>query len=93
MRAMLTNLLGSKPSRLSPSELRLLKQAERALLDDDDKLPSSPCISVCRMSENTGLCEGCFRTIQEITGWGHRSCEEKRKVWRMIAQRLQARTL
>jgi predicted Fe-S protein YdhL (DUF1289 family) len=93
MRAMLTNFLGSKPQRLSSSELRLLKQAESVLLEDDDKLPSSPCISVCRMSENTGLCEGCFRTIEEITGWGHRSGEEKRAVWRMITQRLQARTL
>ncbi len=29
----------------------------------------SPCISVCRMSESTGLCEGCLRTIDEIAAW------------------------
>ena len=26
----------------------------------------SPCISVCRMDERTGWCEGCLRTLAEI---------------------------
>jgi predicted Fe-S protein YdhL (DUF1289 family) len=30
----------------------------------------SPCISVCRMDAATGLCEGCFRTLDEIAAWG-----------------------
>ncbi|HEU4708879.1 MAG TPA: DUF1289 domain-containing protein [Methylophilaceae bacterium] len=29
----------------------------------------SPCIGVCTMSEATGLCLGCFRTIEEIREW------------------------
>lgn len=29
----------------------------------------SPCISVCRMNADTGLCEGCLRTLQEIAAW------------------------
>ena len=89
---MLTSLFESSLPPLSPTESRLLRQAERVLLEGDDKLPASPCISVCRMSDVTGLCEGCFRTINEINGWGHRSSEEKRKVWRLIAQRLHGRT-
>lgn len=92
MRAMLTNLFTPSQPRRTPAELRLLKQAERVLLSDDDVQPSSPCISVCRMSEKTGLCEGCFRTLDEITGWGHRPPEAKRDVWRLIAQRLHVRT-
>ena len=87
MRAMLKTLFSPKP-RLTPVELRLLKQAERVLQSDDDVLPSSPCISVCRMTEATGVCEGCFRNLDEITGWGHRAPEAKRDVWRLIAQRL-----
>ena len=30
---------------------------------------ASPCISVCRMDERTGLCSGCLRTIDEIATW------------------------
>jgi len=29
----------------------------------------SPCISVCTINEDTGLCVGCFRTIEEIEQW------------------------
>lgn len=89
---MLKTLFGPSPSELSPVALRLLKQAERVLQSDDDEPISSPCISVCRMSEKTGLCEGCFRTLDEITGWGHRASKDKRDVWQLIAQRVQARS-
>jgi predicted Fe-S protein YdhL (DUF1289 family) len=30
---------------------------------------TSPCIDVCRMNPSTALCDGCFRTIDEIAGW------------------------
>ena len=89
---MLKTLFSPSPPQLSAVELRLLKQAERVLQSKDDEFPSSPCISVCRMTEKTGLCEGCFRTLDEITGWSHRAPEAKKEVWRLIAQRLQART-
>lgn len=29
----------------------------------------SPCINICKMDAQTGLCLGCFRTIEEITVW------------------------
>jgi predicted Fe-S protein YdhL (DUF1289 family) len=88
MRAMQSTSFVTTPQQLSPAQLRLLKQAERVLQSDQDTLPSSPCVSVCRMSEKTGLCEGCFRTIDEITGWGHRASLAKREVWRLITQRI-----
>jgi len=28
----------------------------------------SPCIGVCRLTDN-GLCEGCLRTVDEISAW------------------------
>jgi hypothetical protein len=88
---MLNTLWGLGLRRLSASELRLQKQAERVLQAEQDVVPSSPCISVCRMSQTTGLCEGCFRTLDEITNWGRRSADAKRDVWQLIAQRLRAR--
>ena len=48
---------------------------------------ASPCNSVCRMDERTGLCEGCLRTIDEIVAWAVMDDDEKRAVWDALAQR------
>lgn len=89
MRAMLSTLFNPAQPRLSPAQLRLLKQAERVLQSEDDVIPASPCISVCRMSEDTKLCEGCYRTLDEITGWSRCASQGKRDVWRLVVQRVQ----
>jgi predicted Fe-S protein YdhL (DUF1289 family) len=47
----------------------------------------SPCTSVCRMDPQSGLCEGCLRTIDEIVQWATASEEQKRSVWRAIVRR------
>jgi len=54
-----------------------------------DNIPS-PCISVCRMSELTGLCEGCYRTLDEIRDWSSADDSAKRAIWQRIEQRLAA---
>jgi predicted Fe-S protein YdhL (DUF1289 family) len=41
---------------------------------------ASPCISVCRMMPQSGLCAGCFRTLDEIAAWGGLDPEAKRTV-------------
>ncbi|HEY8608563.1 MAG TPA: DUF1289 domain-containing protein [Noviherbaspirillum sp.] len=58
-------------------------------LRDPGPVPS-PCISICRMQPQTGLCEGCLRTIDEIVAWGGASEETKRAVWTEIHRRRQA---
>ena len=50
---------------------------------------ASPCISVCRMDAATGWCVGCFRTLDEIAGWGLASDDEKRAVWNELVERAQ----
>ena len=47
----------------------------------------SPCINVCRMVPETGLCEGCLRTIDEIVAWGRADDDFKRAVWAEIRRR------
>ncbi len=47
----------------------------------------SPCISVCRMDPDSGLCEGCLRTLDEIAAWGLWPEAEKLAAWRRIEQR------
>jgi predicted Fe-S protein YdhL (DUF1289 family) len=48
---------------------------------------ASPCISVCRMDAATGWCEGCYRTLDEIAGWGMMADDDKRAVWRELVRR------
>ncbi|WP_232834610.1 YbaK/EbsC family protein [Rhodoferax ferrireducens] len=68
--------------------------AARALLAraTAENVPS-PCISVCRMNELTGLCEGCYRTLDEIRLWSSADDPAKRAMWTQIEQRLAAKAL
>ncbi len=47
----------------------------------------SPCNDVCRIDAETGWCEGCMRTIDEITAWGNLDDEGKRAVWKRLPVR------
>ncbi|MCB1901077.1 DUF1289 domain-containing protein [Cognatazoarcus halotolerans] len=47
----------------------------------------SPCINICRMDRRTGLCEGCFRTIEEITVWSRADDALKREILARVARR------
>ena len=48
----------------------------------------SPCVSVCRMGTGSGLCEGCFRTIDEIREWSRIGDIEKKALWNTLTTRL-----
>jgi len=50
----------------------------------------SPCISVCRMNQQSWLCEGCYRSIEEIRQWGSASDADKKVIWQRIEQRFSA---
>ncbi|WP_374247382.1 DUF1289 domain-containing protein [Zoogloea sp.] len=53
----------------------------------------SPCTSVCRMNPATGYCEGCFRTIPEITDWSRADDARKRAILAEVAGRRAAADL
>lgn len=40
----------------------------------------TPCVDVCSIDEETGLCVGCYRTIGEIAAWARMSSMERRQV-------------
>ncbi|MDE2417925.1 MAG: DUF1289 domain-containing protein [Burkholderiales bacterium] len=49
----------------------------------------SPCISVCKMTADGTVCQGCLRSIDEIRDWSARTDQEKKTVWARIEARLQ----
>jgi predicted Fe-S protein YdhL (DUF1289 family) len=54
-------------------------------------LIASPCNKVCVMNEATGLCRGCYRTLDEIARWGEMSDGEREAVLeRLSARRAQS---
>lgn len=70
----------------SAAELLLEKAAA---VDASPRVPS-PCLSICRMDATRELCEGCFRTLEEIAGWGMASEHAKRAVWKLLVERARA---
>ena len=52
----------------------------------------SPCLSVCQMNANSQLCEGCFRTRDEIAGWSSADNAVRQAIWQRIEQRIEQRT-
>lgn len=47
----------------------------------------SPCVSLCRIDAASGLCEGCWRSLDEIAAWSRMSDADKRQVWQTLALR------
>ena len=67
--------------------LKMLATRAGSIHATPENVPS-PCMNVCRMDTGSGLCEGCFRTIEEIREWGRSDDAAKRVMWDDIAQRL-----
>lgn len=55
-------------------------------MNDTAAVPS-PCVNICRMEPASGLCAGCWRTIDEIAAWSKMDDDAKRQVWQAIALR------
>lgn len=47
----------------------------------------SPCVGICAMSEETGYCLGCYRTIDEIRNWWDMSNAERQETVSACEQR------
>ena len=47
----------------------------------------SPCINVCRIDPVNGLCQGCYRSLDEIAAWSRISGEAQRTILAAVAQR------
>jgi predicted Fe-S protein YdhL (DUF1289 family) len=50
----------------------------------------SPCIRICSIEHDTGLCTGCGRTLAEIAGWIGMGVAERRAIMATLPARLAA---
>jgi predicted Fe-S protein YdhL (DUF1289 family) len=48
---------------------------------------ASPCVNVCRMDPELGVCAGCLRTLDEIARWSIMRDEERARVVSAVAAR------
>lgn len=58
------------------------------MTDPDIKPIPSPCINICTLDAD-GLCQGCYRTVEEITLWSRLDPAGQRAV--LEASRARAR--
>jgi predicted Fe-S protein YdhL (DUF1289 family) len=47
----------------------------------------TPCINVCVIEAGTGLCAGCWRSLDEIARWATMTNEERRRIMAALADR------
>ena len=45
-------------------------------------MSDSPCIDICQMDSESGLCVGCGRTIEEIANWSSYTNEKKKRYFK-----------
>jgi predicted Fe-S protein YdhL (DUF1289 family) len=48
---------------------------------------ASPCTKRCVIDAKSGYCQGCFRTLDEIAGWGQASVNDRRQILSALEER------
>lgn len=50
----------------------------------------TPCINICKL-DNSGLCNGCFRTVEEITNWTKYTDAKRLEIIKILEERKNGR--
>ena len=50
----------------------------------------SPCVKICTLDTQAGLCRGCGRTLAEIAGWVRMTGAERKRIMAELPARLTA---
>jgi predicted Fe-S protein YdhL (DUF1289 family) len=48
---------------------------------------ATPCVLVCTLDDESGLCLGCFRSLEEIAGWRRFSDARRAALMAALPQR------
>ena len=63
------------------------RRRRRTELPADAPEVASPCISVCEMDDASGLCTGCYRTLEEIATWGRLPNQQRWEIVQSLRDR------
>ncbi len=58
-----------------------------SLVREEPAPVAPPCVSICIIDAPTGLCAGCYRTLDEIAGWVDFSGGERQALLSILAER------
>lgn len=83
---MFKKLFGRREAASPPPPRPLINLEDARARHIDPEVPS-PCISVCQMDPTTGLCSGCYRTVEEIAAWGQAGEAQRLAIWERIEAR------
>ncbi len=53
----------------------------------DTGMVLSPCTKVCKIDNVTKLCQGCWRSLDEIAIWSRATDEQKLVIWTKLEAR------
>jgi predicted Fe-S protein YdhL (DUF1289 family) len=62
-----------------------IKRKVRRIMKPGDDESDSPCIGVCTTLYDE-ICQGCGRTLSEVSNWVFLSDEEKASVWKRVRE-------
>ena len=48
---------------------------------------ASPCVKVCVVDGESGLCLGCYRRLSEVAGWAKLSDEDRARIMAELPSR------
>jgi predicted Fe-S protein YdhL (DUF1289 family) len=56
-------------------------------MDQPPRPIATPCVQVCVVDGETGLCLGCYRQLSEVAGWARFTDEERATIMAELASR------
>jgi len=88
--------LSSSPSNsannLNSVHLQMIQRRWQLIskMDQQAHLPS-PCVSVC-LTNAENICTGCFRSLEEISGWANFTPPQQLEIWKKLIYRIDLTT-
>lgn len=53
---------------------------EFATFDKNGRTTGTPCVRICKLDEDSGICAGCYRNLEEIERWSEYTDDQKRQI-------------
>ena len=54
---------------------------------DEPRVIATPCVKICLIDGESGLCVGCQRTLTEVASWSRLSDDERAEIMAQLPER------